>query len=87
MTAVNYDFDGMDPTARLVGVTVVHSFGVFGDAYKKLTDERKAILAKDFGALKPKSATESSSAAGAYELTLIENPGSGYFYERYKLAQ
>lgn len=87
VTAVNYDFEGMDPTARLVGVTVVHRFGVFGDAYKKLTDERKAILAKDFGALKVKSATESSSAADAYELTLLENPDTGYLYERYKLAR
>jgi hypothetical protein len=69
-----------------VAVTVVHSFGVYGDAYKKLTDERKAILAKDFGALQAKSATESSSAAGGYELTLFENPDSGVFYERYKLA-
>ena len=87
VTAVNYDFDGTDPAARLVAATVVHSFGVYGDAYKKLTDERKTILAKDFGALQMKSATESSSAAGAYELTLIENPDTGYLYERYKLAR
>ncbi len=86
VSAVNYDFDGTDPAARLVAVTVVHSFGVFGDAYKKLTDERKAVLAKNFGALQAKSATESSSAAGGYELTVIENPDSGFFYERYKLA-
>ena len=86
VAAVNYDFDGTGPAARLVAVTVVHSFGVFGDAYKKLTDERKAVLAKDFGALKAKSATESSSAAGRYELTLFEKPDTGYFYEAYKLA-
>jgi hypothetical protein len=59
---------------------------VFGDEYTKLTDARKAALAKDFGALQVKSATESSSAAGGYELTLVENPDTGYLYEKYKLV-
>lgn len=87
VTAVNYDFDGTGSAARLVAVTVVHSFGVFGDAYKKVAEERKAILAKDFGALQMKSATEYSSAAGGYELTLFEKPDTGFFYERYQLAR
>ena len=87
VTAVNYDFDGTGSAARLVAVTVVHSFGVFADAYKKVAEERKAVLARDFGALQMKSATEYSSAAGGYELTLFEKPDTGYFYERYKLAR
>lgn len=87
VSAVNYDFDGTGSAARLVAVTVVHSFGVYGDAYKELVDARKAALAKDFGALQVKSATESSGAAGGYVLTLFENPDTGYFYEKYTLAR
>ena len=86
VTGVNYDFDGTGSAARLVAVTVVHSFGVFGDAYRKVADERMVVLANDFGALQRKSATDYSSAAGGYELTLFEKPDTGYLYERYKLA-
>ena len=86
VAGVTYNFDGTGSAARLVAVVVAHNFRVYGDAYKKLADERKANLAKDFGALQVKSATESSGAVGKYELTLFENPDSGYFYERYKLA-
>lgn len=87
VTAVNYDFDGSGSSARLVGVTVVHSFGVYGDAYKKAAEERRSVLAKEFGALQMKSATEYISAAGGCELTVLEKADMGYFYESYKLAR
>ena len=87
VAGVTYNFDGTGSAARLVAVVVAHNFRVNGDAYKKLADERKANLAKDFGALQVKSATESSGAVGKYELTLFEKPDTGYFYERYKLAR
>jgi hypothetical protein len=86
VTTVVYDFDGTGPAARLIGVLVVHGFHVSGDEFKKLADERKAVLAKDVGVLTVKSATESSGAAGGYVLTLFEKPDSGYLQERYKLA-
>lgn len=87
VTAVNYEFDGTGSAARLVAVTVVHSFGVFGDAYGKLAAERKAVLAQDFGVLQMKSATEFGGAAGRYELVLFENPDTGYLYEKYQLGR
>jgi hypothetical protein len=86
VSAVNYAFDGTGPAARLILVVVVHGFHVFGDEFKKLADERKAVLAKDVGVLTVKSATESSSVAGGYVLTLVEKPDSGYLHERYELA-
>jgi hypothetical protein len=86
VSAVNYAFDGTGPAARLIRVVVVHGFHVFGDEFKKLVDERKAVLAKDVGVLKVKSATESSGAGGGYVLTLVEKPDSGYLHERYELA-
>jgi hypothetical protein len=86
VSAVNYAFDGTGPAARLIRVVVVHGFHVFGDEFRKLADERKAVLAKDVGVLTVKSATESSGAAGGYVLTLVEKPDSGYLHERYELA-
>jgi hypothetical protein len=86
VAAVNYAFDGTGPAARLIRVHVAHGFHVFGDEFKKLADERKAVLAKDVGVLTVKSATESSGAAGGYVLTLVEKPDSGYLHERYELA-
>ena len=58
-------------------MTVVHSFGVFGDAYGKLAAERNAVLAQDFGVLQMKSATEFGGAAGRYEavVRLPTQPG------------
>ena len=82
--AVNYEFDAAGPAGRLIVVSISRNAN-FGVPYAKLAADRKAALAKVFGALKPKSAAESTGSAGGCELTLYENPAGGWLYETYRL--
>jgi hypothetical protein len=84
--AVNYDFDAAGPTGRLVAVSVSHSFAAYGDAYKKLADERKALLAEDFGPLQQKSPTEFTAMGAGIQATMHTNADTGFLYETYRLS-
>jgi hypothetical protein len=91
--AVIYDFDSAGPAGRLTAVKISRKSefrdtpAAFRAEYAKLATERKAALAKVFGALQSKSATESTAAVAGCQLTLHENPDAGWLYEVYLLAQ
>jgi TPR repeat protein len=89
--AVIYDFDAAGPTGRLIAVRISRKSefrdtpAAFRAAYSKLATERKSALAKVFGPLQPKSATETTGSMAGCQLTISEDPDAGWLYELYLL--
>jgi hypothetical protein len=81
---VVYDFEAANPSGKLIAITITRHVP-FGEQYSKLAADRRAALAKLFGSLKSKSATESTGSSAGCTLTLHESPDTGYLCEVYLL--